>query len=83
MNVIEQHVELTDDTLTVPIPADWRGKGATLKLILDEEVEPVPVLKPKIDLTQFGGKFAYLSSEATDRMLGDLDNMRNEWERDI
>ena len=84
MTTIEQHVELTDDVLTVPIPAEWRGKGATFKLILDEdEVAPVPVIKPKIDLTQFGGKFAHLPEQTIDRILGELDAMRDEWKRDI
>lgn len=84
MNVIEQHVELTDDVLTVAIPVDWKGKGATLKLILDEEeVDPVPIVKPKIDLTQFGGKWAHLPLEQRLAMQKELDDMRNEWERDI
>lgn len=84
MNVIEQHVELTEDVLTVPIPADWKGKGATLKLVLDEEsVEPVPIVKPKIDLTQFGGKWAHIPLEERLRMQKDLDDMRNEWKRPI
>ena len=84
MSIIEQHVELTEDTITVLVPTEWKGKGATLTLTLDEEKEEVvPVVKPKIDLTQFGGKFAHLSGEETDRMLDDLDKMRNEWERDI
>lgn len=84
MNVIEQHVELTDDTLTVAIPAEWKGKGATLKLVLDEEgVESIPVVKPKIDLTQFGGKWAHLPLEERLAMQKDLDDMRNEWDRPI
>ena len=83
MNVIEQHVELTEDTLTVAIPAEWKGKGATLKLVLDENVGPLPVVKPKIDLTQFGGKWAHLPQEEQLRLQKQLDDMRNEWERDI
>jgi len=84
MNVIEQHVELTEDVLTIPVLAEWRGKGATLKLTLDnQKAEPVPVVKPKTDLTRFGSKFADLPTEEIDRMLTELDAMRNEWGRDI
>ena len=83
MNTIEQHVELTEDVVTIPVPAEWKGKGATWKLVLDEVVETIPIKKPKVDLTQFGGKFAHLPSDKIDQMLTDLDAMRNEWERDI
>ena len=84
MNVIEQHVELTEDTLTVTIPADWKGRRATLKLVLDEEsVEPVPIVKPKTDLTRFRGKWAHLTPEQHEALDQQLTDMRNEWERPI
>ena len=84
MTTIEQHVELTNDVLTVPIPAEWRGKGATFKLILDEdEVAPVPVIKPKIDLIQFRGKWAHLTPEQHAALDQQLTDIRNEWERPI
>ncbi len=79
MNVIEQHVELTEDVLTIPVPTEWKGKGATWKLVLDE----VPVKKSKVDLTQFGGKWAHLPLEERLRMQKELDDMRNEWDRPI
>lgn len=81
MNVIEQHIELTDDVLTIPVPVEWKGKGATFKLVLDEVVETIPIKKPKVDLTQFGGKFAHLPLEERLKMQKELDDMLDEWKR--
>jgi GTP cyclohydrolase FolE2 len=78
MNVIEQHVELTDDVLTVPIPAEWKGKGATLKLVLDEEKKPKGTR-----MSRFRGILKDMSAEEKADMERQLTELRNEWERPI
>ena len=78
MNVIEQHVELTDDVLTIPVPADWKGKGATLKLVLDEEVD-VPSEKPKgTGMSRFRGILKDMTPQEHEDMDRQLTELRNE-----
>lgn len=52
MSIIEQTVEPKDGAVHVDIPAEW--EGYVLKVTIERTEDKVD--KPKIDLTQFGGK---------------------------
>jgi hypothetical protein len=86
MNIIEQTVEpkngAVDTHLHIATPPEWNGKRIKMRVIFEEQ-ESTPVVKPKIDLTQFGGKWAHLPLEERLAMQKKLDDMRNEWERPI
>lgn len=85
MNIIEQTVEPKNGVIDihVDVPAEWNGKRIKIRVILEEDEQNIPIVKPKSDLTRFGGKYAYLPESEKKRMIQELDNMRNEWERDI
>lgn len=79
MSIIEQTVEPKDGAVHVDIPVEW--EGYVLKVTIERTKDKVD--KPKIDLTQFGGKWAHLPLEQRLAMQKELDDMRNEWERPI
>ena len=79
MNTIEQTVEPKNGAidLHVSVPAEW--EGYMLKVTVERTEARVD--KPKIDLTQFGGKWAHLPMEERLKMQQQLDDIRNEWDR--
>ena len=80
MNTIEQIVEPKNGAidLHVDVPAEWEGKR--IRVVFEEASV---IKRPKSDLTRFEGKFAYLPPQETDKLLNDLDAMRDEWNRSI
>ena len=84
MNVIEQTVEPKNGAidLHVDVPAEWEGKRIRLRITFEEEKD-MSTVKPKSDLTRFEGKFAHLPDQEKDRILHDLDAIRNEWTSDF
>lgn len=84
MNTIERIVEPRNGVidLHVDVPTEWEGKRIKVQMVVDE-TQTVPVIKPKSDLTRFGGKYSDLPTLEKDRILQGLDDLRNEWARDI
>jgi hypothetical protein len=83
MNIIEQTVEPKNGAIDLHIllPEGWDEWN--IKAVVVYEKTDVLAHKPKIDLTKLVGKYSHLSEEDKSQMLTELDNLRNEWERDI
>jgi hypothetical protein len=77
MNAHKLRVEMHNGILTIPVPEDMKNNRFFDVFIAADET-PVKD-KRKIDFRTLAGKFKHLDT----KKVQELDNMRNEWERDI
>lgn len=82
MNVIEQTIEPKNGAIDfhIDVPQEWEGMKIKITLEPAQEITK----KPKgTGLSRFRGIWAHLPLEERLAMQKELDDMRNEWERDI
>ena len=82
MNVIKQTIEPKNGAIDfhLEIPQEWEGMKIKVTLEPAQEI----IERPKgTGLSRFRGKWAHLPLEKRQSMQKELDDMRNEWERNI
>jgi hypothetical protein len=76
MNALRQFVESKNGMIQIQVPDEMKNTTHFEVIILPEERETP---KKKLNISSLAGKFKHIS----DKKMKELDNMRNEWERDI
>jgi hypothetical protein len=82
MNALRQFVKPQNGIIRIPVPEDMKGATRFEVLIIPDEIKEAEsslTTKKKFDFKSLAGKF----KDIPHKKLAELDEMRNEWERDI
>ena len=82
MNAHKLRVEMHNGILTIPMPEDMKN-NRFFEVFITADETPVKDKKQKGVLAKYANIAENLSNEQKEIMLQDIDNIRNEWDRDI
>jgi hypothetical protein len=80
MNAHRELIKPQNGMLLIPVPEDMK-EADFFEVFIVEAVEKAKIKKKveRLDFKSLAGRFSHISDEK----LKELDNFRNEWERDI
>ena len=82
MNAHKELIKPQNGMLLIPVPEDMK-EGSLFEVFIAVAQQAKAEKKKTGILAKYAGIAAHLSEEKKTKMLKELDDMRNEWERDF
>jgi hypothetical protein len=83
MNALRQIIKPKGRFISLELPEEFESNSEVEVIVLPSEKTPQKINKKSNILALQKGLFANIDILKKQKMLSELDNLRNEWERDI